>query len=435
MQISKYKLKWILLYGVCMLLFNQCSASSSNGLSPFNQIFLLTSLHSKILLKSTIAQTSEINSVAISADGQTIVSRSKDNTIKVRNLKMGKLINTIAGNADESGRMVISPGGQMVASSTKDSIQILDLRTGLLKTTIPYKDKAGVSNFFFSADGQTLVSQGSGYIIELISDQNKANSDSMFHKDKKDKNTNTIEIWDVNTGKLKTTLSCENCVEHLFAISPNGQTIVSSGQRVSYYDLPTRTIIWSNTIKTWDVSTGNVKTSFALINTKDLNKFIDTLTISPDGQTFVTRTERKTVNIWDINTGNLKATLPNPNNNEMDSIVFSPDGQTLFTSNWSGIKIWNLKTGSLKTTIAQSSFLGSLAISLDGQTLVSPSFGSLLIWALKTGKYKTALVNPDVNPYKEYIRSVAISPDGQTIVSSYWNWESKQTSIKIWQMP
>jgi WD40 repeat protein len=327
MQISKDKLKSIRLQRIGLFLMGaslfsqfQINPSISNGLSPFNQIFLLTELHSKILLNNTIPETSEINfdSLAISQDGQTIISCSKDKTIKVHNLKTGKLINTIAGNADESGRMVISPDGQMVASSTKDSIQILDLRTGLLKTTIPYKDKAGVSNFFFSADGQTLVSQGSGYIIELISDQNKANSNSMFHKDKKDKNTNTIEIWDVNTGKLKTTLSCENCVEHLFAISPNGQTIVSSGQRVSYYDLPTRTIIWSNTIKTWDVSTGKVKTSFALINTKDLNKFIDTLTISPDGQTFVTRSERKTVKIWDINTGNLKATLPNPNNNEMD---------------------------------------------------------------------------------------------------------------------
>ena len=420
MQISKYKLKWILLYGVCMFLFNQCSASSSNGLSPFNQIFLLTSLHSKILLKSTIAETSEINSVAISADGQTIVSRSKDNTIKVRNLKMGNLISTITRNPDEHGTVLISPDGQTVASNGKDGIQIWNLETGLLKTTLPYAGKQGVRDLAFSPDGQTLVSISG----DIVTDPKKTNPEPMFNM----KNINTIEIWNLSTGKLKTSLKSDDCVENLIAISPDGQTVVSSSQS-RRVDLTTRKMTENTIIKIWDVDTGKVKTTFAETGT------VDKLTISPDGQTFVSQSERKTIKIGDLNTGQLKATLPNPNNNDIEHVGFSPDGQTLLTGSWHGIKIWNLKTGSLKTTIAQSSFLGSLAIGLDGQTLVSPSFGSLLIWDLKTGRYKTALVNPDVNPYKEYIRSVAISPDGQTIVSSYWNWESKQTNIKIWQMP
>jgi WD40 repeat protein len=132
-----------------MFLFNQCSDSARNGLSPFNQIFLLTELHSKILLKSTISETSEINSVAISPDGQTIVSRSKDNTIKVRNLKTGNLISTIAGNPDEQRKVLISPDGQTVTSSGKDGIQIWNLKTGLLKTSLPYAGKQGVEGLCF----------------------------------------------------------------------------------------------------------------------------------------------------------------------------------------------------------------------------------------------------------------------------------------------
>jgi WD40 repeat protein len=95
MQISKTQIKRILAYGVGLFLSLQFLLSYSYKLSPFNQIFLLTSLHSKILHKSTISETSDVNSVTISRDGQTIVSHSQNNEIKVRNLKTGNLINTI----------------------------------------------------------------------------------------------------------------------------------------------------------------------------------------------------------------------------------------------------------------------------------------------------------------------------------------------------
>lgn len=422
MQISKDKLKLILFYGVGIFLFNQFIESYTKGLSPFNQIFLLTSLQSKILHKSTIPETGEINSVAISPDGQTIVSRSKDNTIKVRDLKTGKLISTIAGNADDFRNVLISPNQQTVASSSKDGIQIWDLKTGSLKTTLSYKGNQGVSSLAFTPDGQTLVSNSN----DVVDDPTQNNPKPIFNG----KNVNTIEIWNLSTGKLKTTLKTDKSFEQLVAISPDGKTVVSSRSR-SWDDITKRmtTTTMYTTIKIWDVNTRKVKNTLA--ETTELGRSIDTLTISPDGQTLVTRSGRNTVKIWDLNTGKLKATLPNPNNYDIVAVVFSPDGQTLLTSSWDGIKIWNLKTGSLKTTIATGDSLGGLAISSDGQTLVSNSFGTLLIWDLKTGKYKTALVNSN----KEFVRSVAISPDGQTIVSSYWNWEIKPESIKIWQMP
>lgn len=414
MQISKTQIKWILAYGVGMFLSNQFFESYMRGLSPFNQIFLLTELHSNILLKNTIPQTSEINSVAISPDGQTIVSRSKDNTITAWNLKTGKLLSTIAGNPDEKRTVLISPDLQTVASSEEDGIRILDLKTGKLKTTLPNIGKKRVETFAFSPDGQTLISN-SGNVVY----------DPLFNE----KSINIIEVWNLNTGKLKTTFKSDNfCVESLVAVSKNGQMVMSC-----------RDLGWSLTpgninLKSWDVNTGKLKTTFSEKTdfAKPSEKSIDTLTISPDGQTFVTLSGRKTVKIWDLNTGKLKTTLPNPKDNDIDSIVFSPDGQTLFTSNWGGIKLWNVKTGSLKTTLNYGDSIGSFAISQDGQTLVGKSSGTLIIWDLKTGRYKTALVNPDD---KEYVKSVAISPDGQTIVSSYWNSDNKPQSIKIWQMP
>ncbi len=138
MQSSKDKLKLIrlqrislFLMGTSLFLQFQITPSMSKGLSPFNQIFLLTELHSKILQKITIPETSEINfdSLTISQDGQTIISRSgKENTIKVRNLKMGNVISTIAGNPDKPRTVLISPDGQTVASNGKDGVQMWNLK-------------------------------------------------------------------------------------------------------------------------------------------------------------------------------------------------------------------------------------------------------------------------------------------------------------------
>lgn len=472
MQISQDQLKLIRLQRITLFLTAatlflqfQLGPSTSRGLSPFNQIFLLTELQSKILLKSTISETSEINSVAISPDGQTIISRSKDNTIKVRDLKTGKLISTIAGNADEPGTVLtspdgqtvvssrkngiqiwdlktgslkttvagihdnprpvlISPDGQKVASSSKDGIQIWDLKTGLLKTTLHYKGKSALNTFAFSPDGQSLVSSSN----DLVPDPNQTEPNAISDG----KQISNIEIWNLSTGKLKRTFPSEDGYVNLVATSPDGQTVVSNTHSGGQ-DMTTRKLMRNNAIKIWDVKTGKVKSTFS--ETTYFEKYdensIDQLTISPDGQNFVTLSGRKTVKLWDMNTGKLKANLPNPKNEDITSVVFSPDGQTLLTEN--DVKSWNLKTGELKTRPVSNLSIYA-AISPDRQTFVDHSLGTLLIGDLKTGKYKTALVNPD-GAYSSYIRSVAISPDGQTIVSSYWNDKKQQSSIQIWQMP
>lgn len=239
MQISKTQIKWILAYGVAMFLSNQFVESYFRGLSPFNQIFLLTELHSKILLKSTISETSEINSVAISADGQTIVSRSsKDNTIKAWNLKTGKLLSTIAGNADKPGTLLISPDWQTVVSSDKDGIKIWDLKTGSLRTTFPNPKNDDINSVVFSRDGQTLLTE------------------------------NDVESWNLKTGELKTSPASGVSI-YASATSRDGQTLVNA---------------YNGSLLIWDLKTGKYKA--ALVNPDD-QEYVNSVAISPDGQTIV----------------------------------------------------------------------------------------------------------------------------------------------------
>ena len=75
----------------------------------------------KLTLLHTLTDLSDkVHSVAISPDGQTLVSGSRDSTIKVWNLLTGQEVRTLTGHLDEVHSVAISPDGQTLVSGSKD---------------------------------------------------------------------------------------------------------------------------------------------------------------------------------------------------------------------------------------------------------------------------------------------------------------------------
>ena len=72
------------------------------------------------LLLTLTGHTQGIHSVAISPDGQTLVSGSEDKTIKVWELSTGKLVYTLTGHEDGVRSVAISPDGQILVSGSAD---------------------------------------------------------------------------------------------------------------------------------------------------------------------------------------------------------------------------------------------------------------------------------------------------------------------------
>ncbi len=69
------------------------------------------------LLKTTLTgHGSEVLSVAISPDGETLVSGSSDNTIKVWNLATGSLKTPLTDHSNSVYSVAISPDGQTLVS-------------------------------------------------------------------------------------------------------------------------------------------------------------------------------------------------------------------------------------------------------------------------------------------------------------------------------
>jgi WD40 repeat protein len=287
-----------------------------------------------------------VRSVAISSDGETLVSGSRDKTIKIWNLKTETLVNTLTGHDLWVRSVAISPDGQTLVSGSYDhTIKIWNLKMGKLLNSLAGHGDA-IWSVALSPDGQAIVS-GS-------------------HDD-------TIKIWNLKTGELLNSLLANSNGVAAIAISPDGQTVVSGG--------------FDNSIKIWDLKTGQL---LHILNGHENE--VAAIAISPDAQTIVSGSNDKTLKLWSLKTGKRLHTLTG-HLNPVWSVAITPDGERIASGSVDKtIKIWNLKTGELLDTLTgHTDSVESLAFTPDGRTLVSGSGGvwtdrgdnSIKIWRLQ----------------------------------------------------
>ena len=279
-----------------------------------------------------------IRSVAITPNGQTIVTGDSEGQIRVWNGLTGKLEQTFPGSEDNIKAVVISADGNTIISAGEDSsIRIWNRRNGQLERTLNGHEEE-VNALALSSNGRIIVS-GS--------------------------NDRTIKIWNRTTGKLEKTLQGHQEGVKSVAISKHGNIVISGGQ--------------DKQIKIWDWKSGQLRNTM-----KSHQEEIRSVAISPDGKTIVSGSGDKTIKVWDIS-GNLKHTLQG-HTSKVDSVTISSNGQNIISgSRDRSIKIWNLRTFSLEQnlTTADSPKISSIAASANNQILVSGGKESnLSIWHL-----------------------------------------------------
>jgi serine/threonine protein kinase len=288
-----------------------------------------TPVFGNISLDNTLTgHSGSVWSVALSSNGQTVVSGSEDKTIKVWNLNNGQLLRTLAGHADAVRSLTLSSNGQILASGSGDkTIKLWNLQTGAQIRTF-FGHSGPVWSVAISPDGQTLVS---------------GSEDS------------TIKIWNLATGELHRTLVGHSGRVFAVAISPDGQTFATAGV--------------DKTIKVWDLPTGKLLRT--LLGHSDA---VRAVVFSPDGQKLASSSWDKTIKVWELRTGKAIRTLEG-HSDRVVSVAFSNDSQTLASASVDKtIKVWNWQTGKLLNDLSgHSDWVLSVTTSSTGQTLVSSS--------------------------------------------------------------
>jgi WD40 repeat protein len=289
-------------------------------------------------LKTLTGHTALVRSLAISPDGQVLVSVSWDKTIRLWSLPDGNHLKTLTGHTAYVTSLAISPDGKLLVSGGQDkTIRLWSLPDGNhLKTLTGHTDC--VHSLSISSDSPLLVS-GS--------------------RDK------TIRLWSLPDGNHLKTLTGRIGAIYSLGITPDGQVLASGSDDAS--------------IRLWSLPDGN-----HLKTLTGHNYAVGSVAVSPDSQILVSGSKDNTIRLWNLPDGNHLKTLTG-HTKSVRSLAISPDGQILVSSSDDRtIRLWNLPDGNhLKTLTDHTNNVISLAITPDGQVLASGSGDETIrLWSL-----------------------------------------------------
>lgn len=228
------------------------------------------------LIRTITAHKNGVFAAIVTPDGQTLVSAGADNTIKLWDIKTGKLQRSLKA---EARVLAVSPDGKTLFSGGENGgkIRIWNLATGKqLRTLTPPRPKdafnpeqqaSGAISLAISSDGQTLISGGYDDSFQ---------SGALQQTDGKN-----LKAWNLKTGKLIYNLSIGGAGVDALAISPDGKMFVAGGLG-------------------YDVVLRDVKTSKPIITHKGHAGGIYGLAFSRDGKTLVTGSGDKSVKVWQL---------------------------------------------------------------------------------------------------------------------------------------
>jgi WD40 repeat protein len=312
------------------------------SVQPLSKSIVLPQFVSKIppqnwrCLRTLAGHTDWVNSLAVSPDGQKVVSASFDKTVKIWQLHTGELLHTLAGHTKGVFCTAITPDGHVVVSGSWDAtIKLWKLDTGELFDTLA-GHSGSVRSIAISPNGQMLAS---GSFDE------------------------TIKLWQLQTGVLQSRLTDYSGPIYSLAYSPDSKILASGGG--------------DGLIQMWQMDTGQH------INTLTGNlDFVWSLMFSPDSGSLASGNGDGTVKLWDVATGELIGVL-SEHKGPVYSVRFSSNGQLLMSGSADGsVKIWDMSTGKLlQTLIDDHKPVISLALTPSNTLLiVGNAAGGIKIW-------------------------------------------------------
>ena len=359
-------------------------------------------------------------SASFSPNGKIIATSTRDK-VNIHNAFTGRRIASLTGHSNSVSSIRFSPDGQVLATSSDDeTIRIWDVKTWKCINVLEgHKDF--VNSVSFSPDGDNLVS---------------ASSD------------NTIKIWNLKNGELLNSFMLPgeaSCASY----SPDGNSIVGSyGKDIVMIDANTgfriRTFI-GHTHSVFDVSFNPDGTKIASASFdrtirvwnigKPLSVGNQIYTFSPNGKHIASiSSDKHSVIIFDVKTGNVLKTMSG-HTDDIVSISYNENGCRLFSLCAKGeFRVWDLATGRFTQRLLPTDFkLNDYEINKSGTHILSTKGGAY--WDVSKKKWVGMVVFWDILNEK-WIRlfghtknatSAQCSSDNNKIVST-----SQDSTIRIW---
>ena len=215
----------------------------------------------------------------------------------------------------------------------------------------------------------------------------------------------TVNLWDINTGTLATSLVGHARGINGLAFSPKGQVVASCSD--------------DDTIRLWNAGTGGL-----LYVLKGHRHDVTSVAIGRSGSVLISGSEDRTVGVWDLEQGKLLKALSG-NIGMIRCVDISPDEELVISGGLDNkIRLWQLGTGEVFRVLSgHLNAINDIAISPDGRLIASAGKDRCIkLWSLRSGNLIHTLKG-----HTREVNAIAIAPNQRTVVSA-----SGDSCIKVW---
>lgn len=290
----------------------------------------------KPVLTVGVGQSWGYNCMAITPDDRFVLTGAGDNTIKLWDRKLQKVIRTFTGHRGSILSLSVSPDGRYLLSGSSDhTAKLWEIENGRLSATLQGHNDS-VSTAVFSHSGHHVVT-GS--------------------RDR------TIRVWDLKGESGDRVIGRHKGAVTSVALSPDSQLLVSAGL--------------GDSLKIWDFSNGHLIKELG-----EKTKSYSSVVFSPDGRRILTGSYDNTVKLWDIDSGKWIRSLDKHSRSVL-SVAFAADGfHALSASNDNTIRLWDIRNGEqLKIFDVHKNSVSSVLFSKNEEFFISGSYDNTIkIW-------------------------------------------------------
>ncbi|MCU0475352.1 MAG: TIR domain-containing protein [Anaerolineae bacterium] len=222
----------------------------------------------------------------------------------------------------------------------------------------------------------------------------------------------TVRVWDIGTGVgqlVGTTGTALTSVVWL----PDDRTVISAGR--------------DGQIRVWDTQDLRLMRSF--IVTGQAPPVIQAIVLGADGQTLYSGGAERRVRVWDVASGQQRRTIE-IDDRGIQSLAVDALGTRVAVGTTGGrVAIYGTADGALVQRLAgHAQNVLSVSFSPDGQTLLSTGVdGTLRVWDLETSFEIRRYTMPD--PSFEGIQTAVVSTDAQTVLTAL-----RDGRLRLWRL-